>query len=265
MTEWHDDDRLLADFRQWFETAHSAAALLPEQTTGADAATPPPTVGLADLIGQLTALRHEVKLETKAARGLQEQNTKTLDALQRAVDLAAEVGAAVDRGTGLAESRTLAEALAELDEALQRGRVALDAARRRLIEESAEELGRLRQQLDELFNRQAWWRRRLCRHWHDATKEIYFPRAMEVQQEILASLVDGYALVQKRLQKALQRTQIRRIEALGKPVNPQQMNVVEVVDDPYLPPGQVVDEIRPGYVWRGDVLRCAEVKAVRER
>ena len=42
MTEWHDDDRLLADFRQWFETAHSAAALLPEQTTGADAATPPP-------------------------------------------------------------------------------------------------------------------------------------------------------------------------------------------------------------------------------
>ena len=88
---------------------------------------------------------------------------------------------------------------------------------------------------------------------------------MEVQQEILASLVDGYALVQKRLQKALQRTQIRRIEALGKPVNPQQMNVVEVVDDPYLPPGQVVDEIRPGYVWRGDVLRCAEVKAVRKR
>jgi molecular chaperone GrpE len=264
MSQWRENDQLLTDFRQWLDAAQTAADGLPDQNAEAGDTAATATVGLADVIEQLTALRHEVKLETRAARGQQEQSAKTLAMLQQVVDQA-ETGAAAGSGTRLAESRTLAEALAEMDEALERGRVALDAARRRLIEESAEQLGRLRQQLDELFNRQAWWRQRLCRHWHNATEEIYFPRAMEAQQEILASLVDGYALVQKRLQKALQRTQIRRIEVLCKPVDPHWMTVVEVVDDPYLPPGQVVDEIRPGYVWCGDVLRFAEVKAVRDR
>ena len=41
------------------------------------------------------------------------------------------------------------------------------------------------------------------------------------------------------------------------------MTVIEVVDDPDRPPGEVVDEVRRGYTWRGRVLRFAEVRASR--
>ena len=58
------------------------------------------------------------------------------------------------------------------------------------------------------------------------------------------------------------------IEASGKVLadsqaDPESMIVVEVVDDPNRPPGQVVEEVRRGYTWRGRVFRFAEVRAVR--
>ena len=39
------------------------------------------------------------------------------------------------------------------------------------------------------------------------------------------------------------------------------MRVIELVDAPGVPPETVVEEIRPGYVWRGQVVRYAEVRA----
>jgi len=57
--------------------------------------------------------------------------------------------------------------------------------------------------------------------------------------------------------------QVRRIDTLGQPVDPDRMTVVEVVDAPDRPPGVVVDEVRRGYTWRGRVLRFAEVRAAR--
>ena len=53
------------------------------------------------------------------------------------------------------------------------------------------------------------------------------------------------------------------IDAVGRPVDPEQMIVVEVVDDPSAEPGEVVEEVRRGYTWRGRVLRLAEVRAAR--
>jgi molecular chaperone GrpE (heat shock protein) len=43
------------------------------------------------------------------------------------------------------------------------------------------------------------------------------------------------------------------------------MTVVEVVDDPMLPPGLIVEQIRPGYYWKDKVIRFAEVRAVQGR
>ena len=89
------------------------------------------------------------------------------------------------------------------------------------------------------------------------------PAAMQEQQNVLASLVEGYELIQRRLAKSLDAARICRIECVGKPVDPKLMNVVEAIDDPYQPPGDVVELVRPGYTWHGKVFRCAEVKAVR--
>jgi molecular chaperone GrpE (heat shock protein) len=61
------------------------------------------------------------------------------------------------------------------------------------------------------------------------------------------------------------REDLVRIACVGKPADPHAMTVVEAIDDPARAPGTVVEEIRPGYLWKGKVLQYAEVRAVRTR
>ncbi|HEV3005146.1 MAG TPA: nucleotide exchange factor GrpE [Pirellulales bacterium] len=80
---------------------------------------------------------------------------------------------------------------------------------------------------------------------------------------LLEALLDGYRVIQKRLAQTMLAEGIARIDALGKPVDPEQMVVVEVVDADDRPVGTVHEELRRGYTWKGRLLRCAEVRATR--
>ena len=76
---------VLDDFRGWLTAAAS----------GTEAAAPPAgeEVDLFTLVGQFTALRQEVNLQTRAVRAQQEQNAETLRHLAETVDLLAEPAA----------------------------------------------------------------------------------------------------------------------------------------------------------------------------
>ena len=115
MIESSDAENLLSRFRQWLEEAHTEAE--------ADRSERDPTggngedreVGLYRLVEEFTALRHELKLQTKSTRGLQEQTEAVLPALRQAIEQfrAVEpsgIRPAADPG------KSLAEALADLDE-----------------------------------------------------------------------------------------------------------------------------------------------------
>src|SRR3954470_2706361 len=69
-------ERVLADFRTWL--ADMAAAPSPTAE--------PPTVDLHTLVAQFTALRHEVNLQTKAARTSLEQTGEALKQLEETVE-----------------------------------------------------------------------------------------------------------------------------------------------------------------------------------
>ena len=263
MSDNLDTQRVVNQFREWFDTTRDELQHVPDDWLSADTERDQPAVGLYELVEQFTALRHEVKLQTKAARKLQEQTDTASDALREAARQLAT--REPDRQQDATVARPLAESLIEVDEALRRGRDALEAARRRIIETSAAELAELRERLDALFARQPWWRRRLCRPWHQAVADLYFPRGIESQQEALASLAQGYELIQKRVARALAEHQIERMQCVGEMTDPNCMSIVDVVDDPYRPAGMVVEELRPGYLWSGKVLRFAEVRAVRQR
>ena len=56
---------------------------------------------------------------------------------------------------------------------------------------------------------------------------------------------------------------VLRIRAQGQQVDPERMIVVEVALAEG-PPGQVVEEVRRGYMWQGQLLRAAEVRAIRQ-
>jgi molecular chaperone GrpE len=84
-------------------------------------------------------------------------------------------------------------------------------------------------------------------------------------RDIFDSLLEGYGLMLSRLQRAMTKAELYRIQCVGKPADPNLMTVVEAVDDPLRPPGLVIDELRPGYYWKGKVIRFAEVRAVQSR
>lgn len=255
-----DDDTVLERFRQWLEEARAEADGLGEDEGLAD----PPgdrQVGLLQLVEQFTALRHEVKLQTKSSRGLAERTEQALSAMQQAVDLFRAVEAKESEAERRA-AKPLVESLMDLDEALTRGRAVVDGARRRILEDLG---GGVREQLDNLVLRMPLWRRWLCGSWCRKAREILIQRAGLTHREIFDSLVEGYGLILNRLQRAMQKAELYRMQCVGRPADPNLMTVVEVVDDPLSPPGLVIEEVRPGYFWKGKVLRFAEVRAVQGR
>jgi molecular chaperone GrpE len=211
------------------------------------------------LVEEFTALRHEVKLNTKSSRGLVERADASLGAMREAVDAFRAVEAK-EAEAGRRAARPLVESLMELDEALRRGQTVIEAARRRALEDLA---GEIRGQLDELIGRLPFGRRWLCRSWCRKAAEELVRRTALLNRDFFDSLTEGYQLILGRLGRAMKQAELYRIECVGKLSDPNLMTVVEVVDDPLRPPGVVIDEVRPGYYWQGKVLRFAEVRAVR--
>jgi molecular chaperone GrpE len=152
----------------------------------------------------------------------------------------------------------LAEALADLDEALDRGRRTIEKARTRIAEESVAALAAA---LEERFRHHSRLRRWLIGGYHQEVLDTVRD-AGQARRELFDSLLEGYGLIQNRLARVLRSEQIERIPGEGHPVDPERMTVLEVVDDPSRPPGTVARELRCGYTWRGRLLRYAEVQAV---
>ena len=261
MTDWPDNESILARFRQWLDEAHAEADTL---TDGREPLGGEPefrSVGLFQLIEEFTALRHELKLQTKSSRSLDERSVATLEAMHEAIEEFRSVDAK-EVQAARAAAKPLLECLIDLEEALRRGRTVIEAARQRILEDSARQL---QEQLENSFRRQFWWRRWIGRRWYNTARAICSRQAAEVHREIFESLIEGYGLIQSRLQRAMDKEQLCRIDCVGKPVDPNSMTVVEVVDDPGRPPGLVVDEVRPGYYWKAAVFRFAEVRAIGGR
>lgn len=255
----HVED-ILDRFRQWLSTASIEAETQHGFEAGSDGERhePPHDFGIIDLVEEFTALRQELKLQTKSGRSLVEQTETTVSALRQAVEQFRAVESKVSQAAWTA-GKNLAEALADLDEALDRGHREIDRIRGRIANES---IRALEAALTDVFRRRSWIRRRLLRHYHRDVLDVV-GRAGLARTDLFDSLLEGYGLIQKRLRRVMTAEQIERIPCEGTAVNPDLMNVIDVVDDPQYRPGTVVKELRRGYTWKGRVIRYAEVQAVR--
>lgn len=252
-----DTEDILRRFQQWLTQTNHDLEQAAEGLPGAEASAPP--VGLLQLIEAFTALRHELKLQTKSARGLEDSLQAALGGLDRAIE---QFRGVQPQETAAAEkaARPLVEALIELDEALRRGEKAVAATRRRLLEETPQ---RLAESLQQRFAQLSAWQRWRCRRWQAEVLQLCRRQLDETQAPVLSLLGEGYQLICARLQRLLTEQRIERLACVGRSVDPTRMKVIELVDAPGVAPETVVDELRPGYLWRGQVVRYAEVRATR--
>jgi len=259
MNDRDDVEAILDRFRQWLDAARleindegicDPGDGLQQQR--------PRDFGLIDLVEEFTALRQEVKLQTKSGRGLFEQTETTLSALRQAIEQFRSVEPKEAQAVWTA-GKALVEALADLDEAIDRGYREIERARRQIADVSVRALETA---LNDLYRSRSWIRRRLLRAYHDQAIEIV-NRDRLSRHQFFDSFAEGYGLIQKRLRRVMASERIERIPCEGNPVDPELMTVLEVVELPDQPPGTVAKELRPGYTWRGRVIRYAEVMAVR--
>jgi molecular chaperone GrpE len=73
------------------------------------------------------------------------------------------------------------------------------------------------------------------------------------------NLAVGVEMTQKELVGAFERHGIKRVDAIGKPLDPNFHQAMFEVEDPSQPSGTVVQEVAPGFVLHGRLLRPAMV------
>lgn len=216
-------ETILADFRDWLLE-------LPEDATPSPLVEPDP---IAPMIAEFTALRHDVRLQTKATR----QAVELLQGNEEA-----------DNDEPL--NKAWLNALLGLADALALGHRQSQSTQK-LIDEKLASFSK------PAPTRQGWFSR------SQPIPAAIAPETITTIRQQVAGLADGYAMSQRRVEQLLSDNELSLIECVGEPFDPEQMEAIGMVESDIYPSGTVVDEVRAGYNWRDKVIRYAQVRVAR--
>jgi molecular chaperone GrpE len=264
-------ERVLADFRAWLgeltESPHPAAPA-PE----------PPAVDLHALVAQFTALRHEVNLQTKATRTSLEQTGEALQQLGEAVEELRERPAEDEEVVPLLKALVdVYDNLALALRQVEKQRDTIDVPLADLVEwTKVPEVPKAAEAGSIAVRPGFWWRlfgvsagRSLVKLDVGAMlKEMEARRertaeAAKIVRSSFDGLIAGYRMSVARVDRAIDQAGLEVIAAEGEPFDPELMEAVEVAGDTGRPAGEVVEEVRRGYLRGDTVFRYAQVKVAR--
>lgn len=283
-------DRLLGDFRTWL------GELAAPVTSGLPQASELPHIDLATLVGQFTALRHEVNLQTKSNRSIQELNSEALKKLGEALEMLRKAPGPSPEQV----AKPILKAVTDLYDHLALARRQVDKQREALFLPlndllQATEIPELPElpeiNASQLVATPGFWQRLLggspsivpretltqitgqdrLLDWCDQMRTLAESRREQVASALLKftssfdGLLTGYDMSLARIDRVLQQFEVEAIPAEGERFDPDYMEVIEVVEDPEFEAGCVVEEVRRGYRWRGQIFRYAQVKVARQR
>ena len=209
-------------------------------------------LGAVDIVDAFTSLRHELKLQVRGGRELQQSLQDSLQRLeQRAV-----ATPAVSNTASSPETRKMAEAIADIEESLQR---AIESIIQRPA--TVRSQSNVLSKYDVFLSRAPWFARVFASRWfEDLRAEI----AHALESERKASTHDathrGLELLAARVHRLMKQFEIERVNVLHQAFDADTMNAIDVIVDPSVPSSHVAQQLRPLYRWRNSTLRCAEVR-----
>jgi molecular chaperone GrpE len=246
-------EAILADFRVWL-TDLAAGRVSESELVPA----PAEPLDVAALISQFTALRHEVNLQTKAARAQQEQAAETLRQLSDTMDVlqATQADEEPDEDPAL---RPLLAGLVEVADALTLAQAAVE----RLAQAGRTALTDIEAPVPPAADLRTLWTRWFGGSRQDAAghqRPLPPGDAAKRVQHLFDSVLAGYRMSLQRLKRALAQHGLQEIPSLGQPFDPERMEALEAVADSGRPDGEVLAVVRAGYERKGKVFRCALVR-----
>jgi molecular chaperone GrpE len=264
---------VLADFQKWLMalTAIEETGETPVPPVKGGTGVSPVEIDLHTLLGQFLAVRQEVNLQTRAVRAQQEQNNETLRQLTAALDALRQSQTRGEQAQQQAveeATRPLVKTLLDLYDALalagrevQRLRETVQSGLAQLTEAEAPLVPAApRSFWASLFRTAAPDAAEMERR-HE--REQLARASGEHVRQMLASLVTGYTMSLQRVERALRQHGLEAIPTRGARFDPERMEVVEAVLDSGQPSGEVIEEVRRGYLWNGRVFRYAQVRVAK--
>jgi len=85
------------------------------------------------------------------------------------------------------------------------------------------------------------------------------PGGIDTLDPALRNVIAGVQATERELQSALERHGVTRVEALDKPFNAEFHQAMMEVEDATVPSGTIIQELIPGYLLAGRLLRAAMV------
>jgi molecular chaperone GrpE len=89
------------------------------------------------------------------------------------------------------------------------------------------------------------------------------PADLESVDPALRNVIVGIQATDRELQSVLERHGVKRVESLGQPFNAEFHQAMMEVEDPSVPAGTIVQELIPGYLIAGRLLRAAMVAVAK--
>lgn len=216
-----------------------------------------PLLGAVDIVEAFTGLRHELKLQVRQGRELRDVVEQFLPRLEQ---LLASQLARVPANSDDGEARTMAEALSETEESLERVVTTLDD-QATLSQEADEYLGHFDQQ----WQGGSWIARWLAGRFMPAARE-QLVRCDERRRNAEVQLTATHAalkLLLARVHRLMQQCDLERVDVWHEPFDADMMHAVDVMEAPAVPSSHVAEQLRPAYLWRGKILRYADVRLAR--
>jgi molecular chaperone GrpE len=252
-------DAILGDFRAWLLEARDATSIIHASADDR------PGFDVAGVLQHFIALRHEVHLQTRASRQQYEQNAQTIAMLQESTGAEAGDDAHVEIARPLL--KTLIDAHDALALAEKQVRKLLETSPAAGTNAGAEAPPHIRLKIphwarwigldasieSQLAPLYAWQQAR--RHAAEAGPDR--------QRQSLESLLAGYRMSMQRIARALEQHGVESLPCVGQAFDPEIMEVADVVHEAGRTKTEVIEEIRTGYRWRGQLFRCAQVRVAR--
>jgi GrpE len=216
-----------------------------------------PEFGAVDIVAAFTALRHDLKLQIRG-------NADFVTALDRRFDRLESVLLNNTRTAPTSEgsSRSFAEALAEIENALQRTAHGLSLKNHAFFQQDATPTEIVRKQ----WLAAGWLTQRFsAKFYEQITAELgtIETRSRELDRNRVVAVMQSIELLQSRVHRLMSQRGIQRRDAIGLPFDSEWMNAIEAIDNPTVPPGHVARQHKPAYFWDNKLLTFAEVDVVR--
>lgn len=251
-----DIERVLSDFRGWLESLTQLPVVLPSVEP----------LHLQTIVAQFTALRHEVNMQTKAARSAVEQTGAALKLLQPDEDEEQETGPEIEVLEDLEHLRPIVKMALDVHDALSVAKKQMEKAKA-----NASDLGEaIGAPPAKSMPRRPGFFARLFGVRNTATYdgdwEEYIERIEEHCQKLhdqFSGVADGYTMSLRRIERVFPQLDLEPIHCEGQPFDPESMEVLDTEPHGELPSGTVLEVVRRGYHWQGKLFRYAQVKVAK--